>query len=64
VLKMTGENAAGALRSNDVGVVEVGRRADLVLLAENPLDNISNTRTIRWVMKAGTRVSAGPPRHP
>jgi imidazolonepropionase-like amidohydrolase len=64
VLKMTGENAAKALRSGDVGVIEAGRRADLVLLTANPLDNISNTRNIRWVMKAGQRVSNGPPINP
>jgi imidazolonepropionase-like amidohydrolase len=64
VLKMTGENAARALRSNDVGLIEAGRIADLVLLAANPLQNISNTRSIRWVMKAGKRVSDGPPANP
>jgi imidazolonepropionase-like amidohydrolase len=61
VLKMTGLNAARALRSNNVGLIEAGRLADLVLLAANPLQNISNTRTIRWVMKGGKRVSDGPP---
>jgi imidazolonepropionase-like amidohydrolase len=64
VLKMTGENAARALRSNDVGLIEAGRLADLVLLGANPLQNISNTRTIRWVMKAGVRVSDGLPANP
>jgi imidazolonepropionase-like amidohydrolase len=64
VLKMTGENAARALRSNDVGLIEAGRIADLVLQAANPLQNISNTRSIRWVMKAGKRVSDGPPANP
>jgi imidazolonepropionase-like amidohydrolase len=64
VLKMTGENAARALRSNDVGVIEAGRLADLVLLAANPLVNIGYTRNIRWVMKAGKRVSEGPRTEP
>jgi imidazolonepropionase-like amidohydrolase len=62
VLKMTGENAARALRSNDVGLIEAGRFADLVLLSGDPTANISNSRSIQWVMKAGKRVSAGPPK--
>jgi imidazolonepropionase-like amidohydrolase len=64
VLKMTGENAARALRSQDVGLIEAGRLADLVLLSANPLQNIGNTRSIRWVMKGGRRVSNGPPANP
>ena len=62
VLKMTGENAARALRSRDVGLIEPGRLADLVLLTTNPLNNIANTRSIQWVMKGGEMVSRGPPR--
>jgi imidazolonepropionase-like amidohydrolase len=62
VLKMTGENAARALRSNEIGLIEPGRLADLVLLAANPLDGIANTRAIRWVMKGGEMVSHGPHR--
>lgn len=38
-----------------VGTIEVGKAADLVLLAANPLDDLGNTRLIRWVMKAGRR---------
>jgi imidazolonepropionase-like amidohydrolase len=62
VLKMTGENAARALRSDDVGLIEAGRTADLVLLTRDPLSGIANTRTIQWVMKAGELVSRGPGR--
>ena len=61
VLKMTGENAAKALRATDVGLIEPTRRADLVLLAQDPTENISNSRSIRWVMKAGRQVPAGLP---
>ena len=59
VLEMTGQNAARALRSNDVGLIEPGRLADLVLLSANPLEDIANTRTIQWVMKGGELVSSG-----
>jgi imidazolonepropionase-like amidohydrolase len=62
VLKMTGANAAKALRSRDVGVIEPGRLADFVLLAANPLADIANTLRIRWVMKSGKRISDGPPK--
>ncbi len=35
------------------GTVEVGKRADLVLLRENPLDDIAHSRTISGVMVGG-----------
>jgi adenine deaminase len=35
------------------GTVEVGKRADLVLLGANPLDDISNTQAIEGVMVRG-----------
>lgn len=38
---------------NEVGSIEVGRAADLVLLSGNPLVNIRNTRLIVSVMKGG-----------
>ena len=34
----------------DAGTVEVGKRANLVLLEANPLENISNTQQIAGVM--------------
>lgn len=56
ILKMTGENAARALKQDDVGVIAPGRRADLVLLAANPLEDIRNTRSLVWVMQGGRRL--------
>jgi imidazolonepropionase-like amidohydrolase len=37
----------------DVGTIERGKRADLLVLDANPLDNISNIRTVLLVMKDG-----------
>jgi imidazolonepropionase-like amidohydrolase len=46
--------AAQAMRvDKDLGTIETGKRADLLVLDANPLDNISNVRTVRFVMKDG-----------
>ena len=39
--------------TDQMGTIEEGRLADLVLLAANPLENITNTRTVRAVVSKG-----------
>jgi imidazolonepropionase-like amidohydrolase len=65
ILRMTGANAAKAMGLGDVGIVDVGRRADLVLLNADPRQDIRNTRQIDWVMQGGRLVSrpAGRAKH-
>ena len=46
--------SAKAMRvDNDLGTIEKGKRADLLVLDANPIENISNIRTVRFVMKDG-----------
>jgi imidazolonepropionase-like amidohydrolase len=56
-LRAATRNAAESVHG-DFGVVRKGARADLVLLARNPLENIENVASIEKVMVAGRWASA------
>jgi imidazolonepropionase-like amidohydrolase len=56
VLAAATGQAAAALGFDDVGVLSPGKRADLVILDANPLENITATRRISQVYLGGVAV--------
>ena len=55
------KNAATVLKINKMyGTLEPGKKADFIILNENPENNILNSRKIRSVWKNGREVNQGP----
>jgi Tol biopolymer transport system component len=54
VLRCATVNSAKIVgRPQDIGTIEPGKLADLLILDKNPLDDIHNTNSVHWVMKNG-----------
>jgi imidazolonepropionase-like amidohydrolase len=57
VIKIATRNGAYALGIyNKVGTIENGKEADMIVLAANPIDNISNTKKIEAIINDGKLV--------
>ncbi|WP_423188668.1 amidohydrolase family protein [Alkalibacterium sp. f15] len=46
-------HAANAINLSDIGSIKEGKTADIVILEKDPLENISNTQEILYVIKGG-----------
>jgi imidazolonepropionase-like amidohydrolase len=53
IIMATRNGAMAMERINDFGTLEVGKMADLVILENDPSENISNMRSITHVMRGG-----------
>jgi imidazolonepropionase-like amidohydrolase len=60
VIVASTRNAARAMgRGQELGVVEAGRRADLLVVSEDPLADVTNLAAVETVVKGGTVVYRG-----
>ena len=58
ILKILGPNTAAAIgKSSELGTLEPGKRADLVIVDGNPLDDVFNLTRVALVVKDGKVVS-------
>lgn len=56
IMAATSNSADAVGRLDDVGTVEAGKLADLIVLEKSPLEHISNLRTLEMVIKDGKPV--------
>jgi imidazolonepropionase-like amidohydrolase len=57
IIQTATRNSAEFLGAKDLGTLESGKWADLIVLSRNPLEDIRNTRSIESVMIAGRKVN-------
>lgn len=53
VIVASTKNGAAVIGREDIGTIEIGSIADLVLLNENPLEDIANVKNINIVIRGG-----------
>jgi imidazolonepropionase-like amidohydrolase len=58
VIQAATKNSAEFLGARELGTLEKGKWADLIVLTKNPLEDIRNTRSIEAVYIAGTKLAA------
>jgi len=57
LIAATKHGAAVCGAGDDLGTIEVGKLADLIVVEKNPLENINNVRRLQLVLKEGRVVS-------
>ncbi len=57
IITIATKNSADCLGASDLGTLQKGKWADLIVLGSDPLANIKNTRTIEAVWIAGNKVN-------
>lgn len=55
-IKTATMNGADTLGLTDRGIIDIGKRADFIVLKENPAENILNTRKIETVWHKGKKI--------
>ena len=60
VLQIATRSSAEVIgRQNEVGTIEVGKYADLIIFDKSPLEDIRNTTAFSFVLKNGRLYDAG-----
>ena len=59
IIQAATKDAAACMGLDDVGTLQVGNWADFIVLSDDPLADIKNTRSIQHVYIAGNRVNRG-----
>jgi imidazolonepropionase-like amidohydrolase len=57
IMAATRNSAEAVDMLDELGTIEAGKLADLIVVEKNPLENISNLRALKMVFKDGRRVN-------